>query len=79
MKNCTRRKSEYRIHEVLPNGQHLNLFFKRHKSDDPEYPFFQLGGRSMYFKQPERSQQLEEEQSQETKRPIVVWQEKQPP
>jgi hypothetical protein len=41
VRNCTHRKSEYRIHEVLPNGQHLNLFFKRRKPVDPDYPFFQ--------------------------------------
>lgn len=41
MNNCTKRKNEYRIHEVLPNGQHLNLFFKRQKPVDPSYPFYQ--------------------------------------
>jgi hypothetical protein len=25
--NCTKRKHEYRIHELLPNGQWLNLYF----------------------------------------------------
>jgi len=34
MKNCTKRKSEYRIHELLPNGQHFNLYFVRHKTKE---------------------------------------------
>jgi hypothetical protein len=29
IRNTTRRKSEIRIHEVLPNGQHFNLYFWR--------------------------------------------------
>jgi len=28
--NCTKRKHEYRIHELLSNGQWLNLFFQKH-------------------------------------------------
>lgn len=31
MKNVTKRKSQYRIRELLPNGQYLNLYFKRKK------------------------------------------------
>jgi hypothetical protein len=29
IRNTTRRKSEIRIHEVLPNGQHFNFYFWR--------------------------------------------------
>jgi hypothetical protein len=31
MKNCTKRKHEYRIHEPLSNGQWLNLYFEKAK------------------------------------------------
>jgi hypothetical protein len=41
LRNCTRRKTEIRIHEVLPNGQHLNLYFIRKNPQDPQYPFYQ--------------------------------------
>jgi hypothetical protein len=30
VRNCTKRKHEYRIHEPLSNGQWLNLYFKKH-------------------------------------------------
>lgn len=34
MRNVTKRKTDYRVHEILPNGQHLNLYFTRMKSGD---------------------------------------------
>lgn len=34
MRNCTKRKREFRIHEILPNGQHFNLYFKKHGSKE---------------------------------------------
>lgn len=36
MKNCTKRKREFRIHEILSNGQHFNMYFKKHKSAEPD-------------------------------------------
>ena len=32
MKNCTNRKREFRIHELLSNGQHFNMYFKKKQS-----------------------------------------------
>lgn len=29
IRNCTKKKSEYRIHEILSNGQHLNIYIER--------------------------------------------------
>lgn len=30
MKNCCKNKKQIRVHEVLSNGQHLNLYFLKH-------------------------------------------------
>lgn len=36
MKNCTNRKREFRIHEILSNGQHFNMYFKKRKNSEPD-------------------------------------------
>jgi hypothetical protein len=43
IRNTTRRKSEIRIHEVLPNGQHFNLYFWRKHNADGILTQWQVG------------------------------------
>lgn len=33
MRNSTKRKREFRIHERLSSGQHFNMYFKKYNSD----------------------------------------------
>lgn len=32
IRNCCRKKHEIRIHELLSNGQHLNIYFEKHNT-----------------------------------------------
>jgi hypothetical protein len=43
LRNTTRRKSEIRIHEVLPNGQHFNLYFWRKHNANGIFTQWQVG------------------------------------
>lgn len=43
MRNCTKRKSEYRICEKLSNGQLLNLYFWRIKSTEVNFFIWKVG------------------------------------
>jgi hypothetical protein len=43
LRNTTRRKSEIRIHEVLSNGQHFNLYFWRKHNADGILTQWQVG------------------------------------
>lgn len=36
MRNCSKRKREFRIHEILSNGQHFNMYFKKHHNATPD-------------------------------------------
>lgn len=32
MQNCTKRKRVLRVHDILSNGQHFNMYFKKQRS-----------------------------------------------
>jgi hypothetical protein len=35
MKNCCNKIRQIRIHKILSNGQHLNIYFEKHSSCNP--------------------------------------------
>ncbi len=41
--NCTKRKREIRVHEILSNGQHLNLYFRKFNSDESGVGVWKIG------------------------------------
>jgi hypothetical protein len=43
IKNCTKRKSEVRIHETLPNGQVMSLYFQRHQCPKESFKIWTVG------------------------------------